>query len=124
MARSYRRTPIFGWNRSSSDKYYKKQFHRKMRSKSRQVLAHYNDDEDVLPAENECYDPWGSNKEGIGYHNPYDYLYRDSYPYNLFSSFVSLKDGKWIKRVFELDEEFCRKYIEDNKKFFKKMMRK
>jgi hypothetical protein len=63
MSRSRKKTPICGNIRARSEKQDKKQWHKTLRSKARQIL-HTDYDTEILPEDKDVSDPWSMNKDG------------------------------------------------------------
>lgn len=68
MSRSYRKNSIAGMTLAGSEKEDKKIWHSRMRSKTRDLLNHLNEDEDeIFPVEDDASSTWDMTKDGKYY---------------------------------------------------------
>jgi len=67
MSRSYRKTPIFPCSTATSERWDKKQWHKRWRISERQRLARTSPEEmsgHITLSKNEACNPWFMNKDG------------------------------------------------------------
>jgi len=74
MSRSRKHTPIFAMACAKSEKFDKILMHKKIRSKSKQILKDVDDidpDTIIFPTKDEVMNQWDMAKDGKGYYSPY-----------------------------------------------------
>lgn len=93
MGKSFKKTPIFGYSTSASDKSFKKQEHQRRRAFDRGILQQMSIDnaaylEDFVSSEKQFGNTWASNKDGKMYLDIDKYAHSDPGTYEFFKKYL------------------------------------